>query len=35
MAVEEVFVPVGAVARVGELNVETHDRGEELCGKED
>ena len=35
MAVEEVFVPVGAVRCVGELDVETHYCGEELGDEED
>lgn len=30
VAVEEIFVPVAAVGGVGELGVETHDRGEDL-----
>lgn len=30
MAVEEVFVPLRAVGGVSELNVETHNRGEQL-----
>ena len=35
VAVEEVFVPVGAVFGVCELDVETHDCGEELRDEED
>ena len=35
MAVEEVFVPVGAVFGIGELGVEAHYRGEELGDEED
>ncbi len=35
MAVEEVFVPVGAVGGVGELGVEAHDCGEDLGEEED
>lgn len=30
VAVEQIFVPVGAVCRVRQLGVETHDGGEEL-----
>ena len=35
MAVEEVFVPVGAIFGVGELGVEAHYCGEELGDEED
>lgn len=35
MAVEEVFVPVGAVGCVGKLGVETHYCGEDLGEEED
>ncbi len=35
MAVEKVLVPVRAVFGVGELGVETHERGEQLGNKED
>ena len=35
VAVEEVFVPVGTVFCVGELDVETHYCGEELGDEED
>lgn len=35
VAVEEVFVPVGAVLGVGELGVEAHYCGEELGDEED
>lgn len=30
MAIEEVFVPLRAVGGVSELDVKTHDRGEQL-----
>ena len=33
--VEEVFAPVGAVGRVCGLDVEAHDRGEDLREEED
>ena len=35
MAVEEVFVPVGAVFCVSELGIEAHYCGEELSDEED
>ena len=35
MAVEKIFVPVGAVRGVGELGVETHYCGENLGEEED
>ena len=35
MAVEQVFVPVGAVFGVGDLSVEAHYCGEELGDEED
>ena len=31
MAIEEIFVPLRAVGGVSELDVETHNRGEQLC----
>lgn len=34
MTVEEVFVPVGAVGRVGDLDVQAHYCGEELGDEE-
>lgn len=33
MAIKQIFVPVCAVFRVGQLGVETHDGGEELGEK--